>query len=102
MMRLILRPIAVGVGALIAYVDSRPTWDDAGVTAGAIFLACGALGAAAPSRAWVWALAVGAWIPAAAIARHHDFRMMVVLGIAFAGAYAGAGVRKTAVMDSAR
>jgi hypothetical protein len=25
-------------GALVGYVDSRPTWDDTGITAGAVFL----------------------------------------------------------------
>ncbi len=55
--------IALAVGGLIGYIDSRPNWDDTGVTAAAIFVVCGTLGAAGPSRPWLWALAVGMWIP---------------------------------------
>jgi uncharacterized RDD family membrane protein YckC len=78
----------------MAYVDSRPNWDDAGVTAGAIFIACAALGAALPRLAWLWALAVGGWIPLRGIALRHDFAMLVILVFAFAGAYAGVALRK--------
>ncbi len=41
---------AIGFGLLIAYSDSRPTWDDAGITALALLIACGLFGFLAPSR----------------------------------------------------
>ena len=50
---------AVASGLVIGWVDTRPTWDDAGITAAAILLVTGVLGAAMPSRAWIWALTVG-------------------------------------------
>jgi hypothetical protein len=35
---LIVPAIGVIVGLGIGYVDSRPTWDDAGITAGVVFV----------------------------------------------------------------
>jgi hypothetical protein len=36
-----LLPLALGFGLLIAYVDSRPNWDDTGVTALALLAGSG-------------------------------------------------------------
>lgn len=85
---------ALACGAGIAYVDSRPTWDDTGVTAAAVLAVSGLLGLASPRRAWLWALAVGAWVPAWGIANSGNYGSLLALAFAFAGAYAGAGVRK--------
>jgi hypothetical protein len=89
--------IALAVGGLIAYIDSRPNWDDTGVTAAAIFICCGALGAAGPSRPWLWALAVGLWIPVLGITMTGNFGTLLVLPIAFGGAYAGRAIRRVVV-----
>ncbi|HEV3298128.1 MAG TPA: hypothetical protein VG055_00710 [Planctomycetaceae bacterium] len=90
----ILLPVAVCLGLSIASVDSRPNWDDTGITAGAILVTVGVFGFLAPSRPWLWALAVGAWIPLYAIASNRNFSSLLVFVFAFAGAYAGMGVRK--------
>lgn len=90
----ILLPVAIGAGLLIAYVDSRPRWDDAGITALAIIASCGILGALSPGRPWLWALAVGAWLPLYYIATTRNFGSLVALGFAFVGAYAGMGLRR--------
>jgi hypothetical protein len=90
----LLFAVALGLGGLIAWVDSRPNWDDSGVTAAAILACCGILGAVRPARPWLWALAVGLWIPAHGIAMKGNFGALLVLPIAFAGAYAGMAVRK--------
>jgi hypothetical protein len=90
----LLLPVAVCLGLLIAYVDSRPNWDDTGITAGAILVTSGIFGLLSPSRPWLWALAVGAWIPVFAIASSRNFGSLLVFVFAFAGAYAGMGVRK--------
>jgi hypothetical protein len=37
-----MTPLAIAAGLLIADIDSRPAWDDTGITAGMIFF--GALG----------------------------------------------------------
>jgi hypothetical protein len=89
--------VALCVGALIAYVDSQPGWDDTGVTALAILVCCGVLGAAAPRWPWLWALAVGLWIPAAGILLTRNFGALLALPFAFAGAYGGMALRKALV-----
>jgi hypothetical protein len=81
-------------GLLIAWMDSSPNWDDAGITAGTLVFITGILGLIAPERPWLWALAVGIWIPLYGIMARADFSMLVVLIFPFAGAYAGALMRK--------
>jgi hypothetical protein len=87
-------PFAVAMGIAIAYIDSRPSWDDAGITALAIFVTCAVCGALWPTRPWLCALAVGAWIPLFGIATAGNFGSLLVLVFAFPGAYAGRACRK--------
>jgi hypothetical protein len=90
----VLLPVAICLGLLIAYGDSRPNWDDTGITALALVLSCGVLGVLGPERPWLWALAIGAWIPAYGIASSSNFGSLLALVFAFVGAYAGMGARK--------
>ena len=60
--------VTLMLGALIALVDASPGWDDTGVSAAMLLAASGLLGAIHPARAWLLALAVGAWIPLSGIA----------------------------------
>src|SRR3954470_17661477 len=92
-MNRILLVVALGVGGLIAYVDSRPGWDDTGVTALAVLVGCGLLGAIGPDRPWLWALAVGSWIPIFGIMGSGNYGALLALPVAFAGAYAGQALR---------
>ena len=85
-----LIPLALILGLLIALVDSSPGWDDTGVTAAAVFVCCGLLGALHPARPWLWALAVGAWIPALGIVQDWNYASLLALVLALSGAYAGA------------
>lgn len=89
---------AIAIGLAIAWVDSRPHWDDAGITAGLLLLSAGLLGVAGPKRPWLWALGVGIWIPAALIARTptlgNVLGSFVILAFPMAGAYAGMAVRR--------
>ena len=89
--------LALVLGLLITWVDSRPGWDDTGISAGMIFGVTAVLGAVMPERAWLWALAVGVWIPLLGITVHHNTGTLLALVIAFAGAYAGALGRKAMV-----
>ena len=86
--------LATGLGACIAYVDSRPTWDDSGVTAGAVFLVAAAFGFASPRWPWVWAIALGVWIPLLGILGAGNYGSLLALLFAFAGAYGGMLLRK--------
>jgi hypothetical protein len=88
---------AIVLGVAIAYVDARPGWDDAGISAGAMALVAGGLGLLGPRKPWVWALGVGIWIPAWAFARTpslHALPILLVLAFPFAGAYLGMAVRR--------
>jgi uncharacterized RDD family membrane protein YckC len=92
-MNKVLFVAALAIGCGIAYVDSRPNWDDTGVTVAAILVSCGILGAAGPSRPWLWALAVGLWIPLLGIALHRNYGTLLALAFALAGAYTGMAFR---------
>jgi len=89
----ILLGVAILMGIGIAYVDSRPHWDDAGVTAGSMLLLSGLLGLLRPERAWLWALALGVWIPLHGITREPSLRALAggaaILAFPLAGAYTG-------------
>jgi hypothetical protein len=80
-------------GIFIAYVDSRPTWDDTGITVGFILLARCALALAGYKQPWLLALAVGGWLPLYEIIASRSFASLVALFFAFIGAYAGWGFR---------
>jgi hypothetical protein len=82
--------VAAMLGALISMVDSSPGWDDTGVSAAMVLDVSGLMGALHPQRAWVWALAVGSWIPALGITLGHGYASIVALAFAVVGAYAGA------------
>ncbi|HOU40634.1 MAG TPA: hypothetical protein PK829_05150 [Promineifilum sp.] len=85
---------AVVVGLAIAWVDSRPTWDDTGITAGVVLLTSAVFGFVAPRRPWLWALAVGGMIPLLGILRGGNFGSLLALVVALAGAYGGALVHR--------
>jgi hypothetical protein len=93
-MRKLLLPAALGIDLLIAYVDSRPNWDDTGITALALFACCAVFGALEPKRCWLWALAIGMWIPVLGIVMSANYGSLLALVFSFAGAYAGMAGRK--------
>jgi hypothetical protein len=86
--------IANLLGVLIGWVDSRPTWDDTGVTVALVFGISASLGLAIPRRPWIWGLSVGMWIPLWNILLTNNLTAVLALGVAFVGAYGGAFVRK--------
>jgi hypothetical protein len=91
---------AIAIGLAIAYMDSRPNFDDTGITVGLMIISAALLGVIAPQRPWRWALAIGIWIPAHALVQHPEPKallMLVVLAFPFAGAYAGMAVRQRAL-----
>src|SRR5579859_237547 len=90
----ILLVVAPILGGLITYIDSRPTWDSTGITAGTLLLVCACFGLIHPKRAWIWALAVGGGIPLLALVQHHDATALLILLIPLAGAYGGAITRR--------
>lgn len=91
---LLLLIIALGCGIFIGWVDTRPTWDDAGITATAIFLVTATLGEIMPARAWLWALVVGGCVLLLNIVLGSNYGAVLALVIAFIGAYSGVLIRK--------
>jgi hypothetical protein len=87
--------LGLAAGLALGFIDSRPSWDDTGVTAGAILLVTLLLAAMAPQRPWAIALAVGVWIPLFGILNGANYGSLLALAVAFAGAYAGALLRRT-------
>ena len=85
--------LALLIGAGIGYVDSRPTWDDTGITAMTVFAAAAALSFVRPRLAPLIALAVGGWIPVIEILRGGGYGPLIALAIAVIGALCGAGAR---------
>ena len=98
--------VAFMLGMLIFMVDSSPGWDDTGVSAANVLAASGLMGVIHPARAWVWALAVGSWVPLMGFALNPaGFHPASALALAFAtvGAYAGALVGRLLIeSDPAR
>lgn len=82
--------IAAAIGAGVAYVDSRPNWDDTGITAGVVILAAGLLSVIRPRTWWLSGLLVGAPIPIANYALHRNLSAIVALVIAMIAAAFGA------------
>jgi hypothetical protein len=85
---------ALALGLVVALVDLSPGWDDTGVSAAAVFVVAAVFGAARPSRAWLWALAVGLWIPVLGIVVRGNAEALIALVPALLGALAGAAARK--------
>lgn len=90
-----LVPLALVVGLAIALVDTSPGWDDTGISAAAVFGSCVLLGVLHPARPWLSALMVGLWIPALGIILDGNYESWIALAVAFAGAYAGALIRRS-------
>ncbi len=88
---LLLLAFALGLG--IGWVDTRPTWDDAGITVGAVLIVAAGFGLLMRKRAWAWGMAVGSGTPLLNIALHGSLASLVVLPVAFLGSYAGVFVR---------
>ena len=85
--------LAILCGAAITYIDSRPTWDDTGITAGAVLLTSAVFAFLSPSRWWVWALTIGFWIPAVGILRANNYASLLALVVALIGAVVGMAFR---------
>ena len=86
---LIVPAIGFLVGLSIGYIDSRPTWDDAGITAGAVFLAAAVLAAARPRVFWLTGLAVGIPVLGMNVVLHSSYGSAIAIGISLVGSVVG-------------
>ena len=91
-MQKVLLAVVLALGGLVTYVDTRPTWDDTGVTAATLLVISGVLGFLGPNRPWLWALALGIWIPLLDVVRQNYWAMLALV-VSFVGAYSGMAIR---------
>ena len=80
---------AIIAGAAIAWIDSRPTWDDTGISVLMILVAAAVFGFFTSEKPWLTALAISTWIPLFGILSTHNFGSLLALVPGFAGAYLG-------------
>jgi hypothetical protein len=81
--------IAVGGGIALAFMDSRPGFDDTGITAVALFVFASIASTIGGSKPWLWASLVGAWTPLIEISGGGSTGSLLALAFAGAGAAAG-------------
>lgn len=85
----LLLVLAMVFGLLVTYVDSRPSWDDTGITVFALLIGSGFIGFLVEKRPWLFALAIGLWLPLWYVITTHDLTMIILLVIPFLGVYIG-------------
>ena len=99
---LVVLAIALLVGAAIGFVDSRPTWDDTGVTVGALLLAALVLALIRPRSAWLIGLAVGVPVVVFNVGAHGGFGSLAAVAFSLLGAGIGYGIGRALGVDGAR
>jgi hypothetical protein len=87
--------LAAFAGGAIAFLDSRPGWDDTGITVGLLLLAAGAAAFASGRRPWLWAVLVGAWTPGVEMATGGSVASLAALAFASLGAFGGWAIRRS-------
>lgn len=87
---------AVAIGLAIGYVDSRPTWDDVGVTVSLLLIASAMVAGLSGRRPWLWAVLVGAGVPLFEVAGRGGPASLVALLVAAVGSAIGYGLARVA------
>ena len=90
----LLAVIAITLGLAIAWVDSRPGWDDAGITAVGLLTAGAVTAALSGHRPLLWAVLVGVWTPLLEIPASGEAASVIALGFALAGSLLGYGLAR--------
>jgi len=80
---------AIIAGVAIAWIDSRPHWDDTAISVLMVLVATAIFGFFTSEKPWLTALAVSIWIPVFAILSTQNFGSLLALVPGFAGAYLG-------------
>lgn len=91
---IILLILATATGLVITWIDSRPNWDDAGISVLMILSAATLWGYLSPQKPWLTALAVCIWIPLLSILSAHNFGGLLALIPGFIGAYLGSYAKR--------
>jgi hypothetical protein len=89
---LLLVAVALAIGLAIAGLDSRPGWDDTGVTVGLLVLGAGVAAALDGRRPWLWTLLVGAPLPIVEIVGQASPSAAPLIAVLFAAVGASLGI----------
>ena len=81
--------VAILFGFSMAWIDTRPNWDDTGVEIFLILVGAGLLGFLAKQKPWLVALATGIWIPLYGVVFSNNFGGIIALLAAFIGSFGG-------------
>lgn len=92
----LLAVAALVIGLAIGYVDSRPTWDETGITVSLILLASAMTAGLSGRRPWLWAVLVGVWVPAFEISGRAGGAALVALLVAAVGSAIGYALARVA------
>ncbi|HEY5535617.1 MAG TPA: hypothetical protein VIL99_11885 [Ignavibacteria bacterium] len=86
--------LSLASGLFIGWVDSRPNWDDTGITVLLILVATFIIGFFAENTVWVFALIVGLCVLDFNVILHNNYGSALSFVFAFIGAYSGVIFKK--------
>lgn len=86
---LLLLILSIIAGSAIGWIDSRPNWDDTGVTVGLIIISTAIMGGIMPEHAWLWGLVTGGIVSAMDIMLAANYGSLLAVAFAISGAYLG-------------
>lgn len=87
---------ALLIGLGVGYVDSRPTWDDVGVTVSLLLIASAMMAGLSGRRPWLWAALIGTGVPAFEIPGRGGPASLVALLVAAIGSAIGYALARVA------
>jgi hypothetical protein len=88
----VLLVVATAAGLAIAWIDTRPTWDDTGVTTLLLVVSAALVAAASGRRPWLWGLLIGVWIPLVEIPAGGSQGSFLATVFALVGAFFGSSI----------
>lgn len=86
--------LAIASGLAFAWIDTRPHWNDTGITVFLVLLSALFCGYLSSQKPWLIALAVSIWLPLFNIIIAHNFGALLALAPGFIGAFLGYFVRR--------
>lgn len=92
----LLAVAGAAIGLALGYVDSRPTWDGAGITVSLILLTSAMAAGLSGRRPWLWAVLIGAGVPIFEIPGRGGPASLVALLVAAVGAAIGYALARVA------
>jgi hypothetical protein len=85
----LLALVTGAIGLSLGYLDSRPSWDDTGITAALLLLSSAMAAGVSGRKPWLWALLTGIWIPVFGIWGPAGLASLAALGVSTFGAFGG-------------